>query len=116
MYVDVDEMRVRAALDSAVQNSTARYFRQTERARQDFQRADEATWAKYYPWYRGATTYEGRVDIMSAYKREVMPYAAAYKRAVEQAEIGRKTDKTQIEFALQVPEIEEKIRLLRRIL
>lgn len=116
MYDELDSMRVRAALDTAVQNSSARYFRLTQRARQDFQQADEACWAKYYPWYRGASTHEGRANIMSAYKRELMPLAAAYKRAVEQAEHGRRTDKTQIEFALQVPELEEKIRLLRRIL
>lgn len=115
MYIDTDKMRLRAALDTAVQRSFARYLGQTERAREDFKRADEELWRKYYPWYVAAVTTDAKAIQMAAYKRELQPWAAAYDQSITYAEHSRSRDKAQIDEALAHPQLEEKIRLLARI-
>lgn len=113
MIEGIDRLRVRAALDTAVQNSFARYFRMTERAREDFKRADEQIWRKYYPWYRTARDGEARAQVLASYERELSPWAQSYENAMATAELTRKREKQAIEAALQTTtDSEEQIRQL----
>ena len=112
MLIDIDNMRLRAALDRAVQNSFARYLRATELAREEFEKADQAIWNRYDHWYSTAANTAARASVIAAYKDELYPWAAVYSRAVESADISRKRDKAKIDALLQEPDLETKIRLL----
>lgn len=115
MQVDIDEMRLRAALDRAISRSFSRYLRATEKAREDFMQADETAWSRFYPWIRSAGSKQAEQSALAGYRNEVRPYADIYKRSLDSAESARYSDKRAIESALSGSHLEEKIRLLNRI-
>lgn len=112
---DLDEMRVRVALDRAVQRSITRYFNLTEEARESFRLADERIWAAHVPWIQSAREMHRREAQIAAYRRELQPWGDRLARTLYIAECARTGDKAKIESALNAPSVEDKIRLLSQV-
>lgn len=115
MQANIDEMRLRAALDRAVQRSYSRYLKLTERQREQFSQADELAWKSYYPWIRAAASQSAREQAFAGYRHRVQAHGDAYKNCLAIAESARLADKAKIEETLKNPDLEAKIRLLNQI-